>query len=77
MKRQDHKRIAERKRKVLKRIERKPGLEIGDEPMLKGGNVHYEMSGRARALGCGGIGAIHTMARKLGLPEALPTATAL
>jgi len=71
VKKQDHKRIAERKRKILKRLERKPGLEIGNEPMLKGGNVHYEMSGRATGVACGGIGAIHTMVRKLGLPGAI------
>lgn len=77
MKKIDHKRITERKRKVAKRLERKPGLEIGNEPMLKGGNVRYEMSGRSAAVACGGIGAIHTMVRKLGLPAAIDGALKL
>lgn len=77
MRKRNHKRIAERKAKIRKRLERKKGLEIGDEPMMQGGNVHYEMSGRARSIACGGIGAIHTMVRRLGLPKAIDDALAL
>jgi hypothetical protein len=37
--------------------------------MLSASNIHYEVSGRARALGPGGIGAIHLLARRTGLIE--------
>lgn len=37
------------------------------EPMLRGGNVHYEISERTKAAGCGGLGVIHTLAQRLGL----------
>ena len=37
--------------------------------MLKGGNVHYEMSGRAAGVSYGGVAAIHEMLRRLGLAE--------
>ena len=39
--------------------------------MFKPVNLHYEMSGRQRALGFGGIGAIHTLVNRLGLDGAL------
>src|SRR5262245_11926982 len=39
------------------------------EPMLRGGNLHYEMAERSGAVGCGGLGAIHTLAQRLGLVE--------
>lgn len=37
--------------------------------MLKAGNIHYQMSGKTRAVSCGGIGAIHTMVNRIGLRE--------
>ena len=37
------------------------------EPMLRGSNLCYQMGERAGAVGCGGLGAIHTMAQRLGL----------
>ena len=30
------------------------------KPMLSGGNIHYEMSGKAEAITCGGIGRFTT-----------------
>jgi len=41
------------------------------EPMLQGGNIHYELSDKTRANSYGGIGAIHTMVQRLGLVEDL------
>jgi len=35
--------------------------------MLRGGNVHYEMAGRTHAVGCGGLGVMHTLVQRLGL----------
>jgi hypothetical protein len=37
--------------------------------MMSGSNIHYEMAGRIEAVSCGGIGAIHLMAQKIGLVE--------
>jgi len=41
------------------------------DPMFEASNIHYEMADKTRAINCGGIGAIHLMARKLGLVEAI------
>lgn len=37
------------------------------EPMFTGSNIHFEMADKVQALGCGGIGAIHLLAQKIGL----------
>jgi hypothetical protein len=39
--------------------------------MLAARNIRYELSDRARAIGCGGIGAIHLLARRVGLIGAI------
>jgi hypothetical protein len=39
--------------------------------MLRARNIQYELSDRTRGLGAGGIGAMHLLARKTGLIEAL------
>jgi hypothetical protein len=35
--------------------------------MFKGSNIHYEMDGREKGIASGGIGVIHTFARRIGL----------
>ena len=37
--------------------------------MFKASNIHYEMAERVQAVSCGGIGAIHSMVKRLGLVE--------
>jgi len=37
------------------------------EPMFQGGNIHYEVASRTGAVGCGGLGAVHTLVQQLGL----------
>ena len=61
-----HRRLARRKRRILRRIENRPGVE-SPEPMMTAANIHYELAERTRAIAPGGIGAIHLLARKLGL----------
>jgi hypothetical protein len=39
--------------------------------MLTGGNIQYELADRSRGLSCGGIGAMHLLARRTGLVEAI------
>ena len=41
--------------------------------MFSGSNVHFEMAEKAQGLGCGGIGAIHLLALKIGLVDLLNT----
>ncbi len=39
--------------------------------MFAAANVHYDVAGRTRAIGHGGIGSIHLLARKVGLIDAI------
>jgi hypothetical protein len=53
-----------------RRIERRLGLrnwEDQEQPMMRGSNIHYELSDKTRATGYGGIGALHLMVQRLGL----------
>lgn len=43
------------------------------EPIMKGSNIHYEMSGKYQAIGCGGIGVLHQMVKKIGLVKEINT----
>jgi Transposase DDE domain group 1 len=61
-----HRHLNRRKRRILRRIEDKPGVER-PEPMLAASNIHYEIGERVRGIAPGGIGAIHLLAQKLGL----------
>ena len=40
-------------------------------PMFTASNIHYELADKARGLGPGGIGAMHLLARRTGLIEAI------
>ena len=61
-----HRQLNRCKRRIARRIENKPGVERA-EPMLAASNIHYQIAERTRAISPGGIGAIHLMARKIGL----------
>jgi hypothetical protein len=61
-----HRQLNRRKRRILRRIENKPGVER-HQPMMTASNIHYQLSDRTRAIAPGGIGAIHLIARKIGL----------
>ena len=63
-----HRQLSRRKRRILRRIENKPGVER-HRPMMAASNIRYEIADRTRAIAPGGIGAIHLLARKLGLIE--------
>jgi len=62
--------LRKRKRKIAERLERKQWANQ-KRPMFAARNIEYEMAERTRAIDCGGIGAFHVMAQKLGLIEAL------
>jgi len=55
-----------RKRKIERRLRRKQ-WEDQSKPMLKAKNIHYEISDKIHAINCGGMGAFHKMAEKVGL----------
>jgi Transposase DDE domain group 1 len=61
-----HRQLNRRKRRILRRIENKPGVER-PEPMMAASNIHYEIAEKVRGIAPGGIGAIHLLARKVGL----------
>jgi hypothetical protein len=55
-----------------RRIERRLGprhWEDQEQPMMRGSNIHYELSDKTRATGYGGMGAVHLMVQRLGLVE--------
>ena len=61
-----HRQLNRRKRRILRRIKNQPGVER-HQPMMAASNIRYEIADRTRAIASGGIGAIHLLARKLGL----------
>ena len=61
-----HRQLNRRKRRILRRIENKPGVER-HRPMMAASNIHYQIAERVRGIAPGGIGAIHLLAQKLGL----------
>jgi hypothetical protein len=63
-----HRHLNRRKRRILRRLENKPGIER-PEPMMAAANIRYEIADRVRGIAPGGIGAIHLLARKTGLIE--------
>ena len=70
MKKRDHKILNRNKRKLARRLKRKNYADQS-EPMFQPGNLHYEMAERGRAIGFGGIGAVHTLVTRLGLDAAI------
>ena len=61
--------LASRKRRIAARIrhDQRPSAV----PMLKASNIHYELSAKSRGIACGGIGAVHLLARQSRLIDAL------
>jgi hypothetical protein len=64
------KKLINRKRRIVRRL-RKRAWEFRDRPMLAASNIHYELADRVAGLGSGGIGAMHLLARRTGLIEAI------
>jgi len=62
--------LVRRKRDLSQRL----GPRAWDEqpkPMLAARNIQYEMADRTRAIPCGGVGAFHVLAERVGLVKAL------
>ena len=62
--------IERRKRQIARRLD-KWNLNGLERPIMAASNVHYEIADRTQATNAGGIGAVHQLAKKLGLPEAI------
>jgi Transposase DDE domain group 1 len=60
--------LRNRKRRIERRLAPR-NWEEQPEPMMRGGNIHYELSGRIAGTSYGGMGAMHTMVQSLGLVE--------
>jgi hypothetical protein len=63
-------RLANGKRRIAHRL-REIHWSPQQRPMLTASNIHYEVARRSRGLACGGIGAMHLLARRTGLVEAV------
>ncbi|MBI1748894.1 MAG: IS1380 family transposase [Acidobacteria bacterium] len=68
MNRTYHKILRNRKNRIQRRLAPK-NWEDQPRPMLKASNIHYEMASRVQGVNCGGIGAMHLLALRVGLVE--------
>jgi len=59
-----------RKRRIQKRLDNMPREDRG-EPVFSASNIHYELGDRGGGIACGGIGAVHVLAQRSGLVEAI------
>jgi hypothetical protein len=67
-----HRKLARRKARIQKRLGPRQWKDQPRPMLAAAGNVRYEVAdGRTRAIGCGGIGAVHLLARHVGLPQAI------
>lgn len=63
-------RVAREKRRVEQRLKAAVAVNEG-KPVLRGGNIEYELSDRTRGIAHGGMGAVQRMVRRIGLAEAI------
>ena len=61
--------IRNRKQRIARRLDPERPWSNQPEPMMAASNIHYEMAEKGRAINCGGLGAVHLMVKKLGLPK--------
>jgi hypothetical protein len=64
-------RIAVRKCRLLRRLDKDNYPDDLSQPMIRGSTPHYELSGRSTGTAYGGIGLMHQLVRELGLAEAI------
>jgi hypothetical protein len=62
--------LRRRKRRIERRLD-KQNLHGCDRPMFTAANIHYQISDKDRGIAHGGIGVFHTLARQLGLIDAI------
>src|SRR6185312_16314722 len=62
--------LANSKRRIQRRLD-KTNLRGCSKPITTAANIHYEIAERTRGRSVGGIAAIHALAHRLGLPQAI------
>jgi len=62
--------LAQRKRRIERRLD-KHNLQGCERPMFTASNMRYQISDRDRGIAHGGIGALHALARRTGLIDAI------
>lgn len=62
--------IRNRKQRITRRLKPRAWAEQA-KPMFAGSNIHYELAEKTQGMVCGGIGAVHLLAQKIGLVELL------
>ncbi len=62
--------LANRKRRILRRLDKTDNRGC-ERPMFRARNIDYEIAVRARGMAHGGIGAMHLLARRIGLIDAI------
>ena len=62
--------LRNRKRRIENRLAPR-AWEDQPQPMMRGSNIHYELSDQTRATSYGGLGAVHVMVQRLGLVAAI------
>lgn len=62
--------LRNRKQRIARRLKPRAWPEQ-EKPMFSGSNIHYEVAEKIQAIGCGGIGAVHLLAQKIGLVDLL------
>ena len=70
MKKRIAKKLRQRKRKILNRLNKR-SLPEHPGPMLNPGTIQYEMADRTRGITYGGIGAVQLLVKRLGLDKAI------
>ena len=70
MNKRDHKIYLRDKQNLETRLVRKQ-YQAQPDSMFKDSNIHYEIADRTRAIGNGGIGALHKLVCKLRLDKAI------
>ena len=64
------KKLAQSKRRIERRLDKNNHTGC-EQPMIGAANIDYELAERTRAIAAGGLGAMHLVARKFGLVEAI------
>lgn len=62
--------LRNRKQRITRRLKPRAWPEQ-EKPMFAGSNIFYEMAEKTQGMGCGGIGAIHLLAQRIGLVDSL------
>jgi len=66
----DNRILRQRKRTLDRRLGPRDWADQ-PKPILDAQNIHYEMGERTRAIPCGGLGAIHTLVKSIGLADVI------